>query len=253
MFDPDYAGTVTGANFIDDDSINAHLPPRDLDHLLALYDGEVRWVDDHIARILAAVDELGIADRTAIIVTADHGDEFFEHGSKGHGVTLYREVMQVPLVIRARGLTPGAVVDVPVSLTDVAPTVLALLGIEQRTSGNGVSLIGAGRGKALADRGPIYGVRCLGGQPGCRAMQHSTSGTLIHSFWPLGIEFYAPADPAQHNDLAGSSEWPRSQQLSLLTTALNRQWTRYRGAGGRRGTATVDAATRERLRKLGYE
>jgi arylsulfatase A-like enzyme len=99
-----------------------------VEHLLALYDGEIRWVDEHVARLLAVVEELGVADQTAIIVTADHGDEFFEHGIKGHERTLYREVVQVPLIMRVRGITRGIVVQTPISLADVPPTILDRMG-----------------------------------------------------------------------------------------------------------------------------
>ena len=83
MFDPDYTGDVTGVGFMDDPTINRNMPRRDLEHLLALYDGEIRYTDDHLGQLFDLLAERGILDETIIVVTADHGDEFFEHGGKG--------------------------------------------------------------------------------------------------------------------------------------------------------------------------
>ncbi len=141
MFDPDYKGSITGKNFIFNRAVRAGMPARDLEHLLALYDGEIRWVDDHIAKLLRFLGEAGLYESTAVIITADHGDEFFEHGFKGHRRTLYREVTQVPLVIRAPGARAGTVVDVPVSLVDVMPTVLELAGQQVPAGVEGISLV----------------------------------------------------------------------------------------------------------------
>ena len=77
MFDPGYTGSVTGNNFIFDESVNAEMPKRDLEHLIALYDGEIAWTDHHVGKILARLDELGLRDNTIVMLLADHGTEFF--------------------------------------------------------------------------------------------------------------------------------------------------------------------------------
>lgn len=253
MFDPDYKGTVTGANFYKDKAINKHLPQRDVEHLLALYDGEIRWVDDHIARILATVEQLGLAGKTAVIITSDHGDEFFEHGYKGHGRTLYNEVTHVPLVMYVPGLPGGQVIDTTVSHVDLMPTVLALLGAEAPAGLSGVDLLQTGEASRLRERVAIDGWLCnLKVRSDCLAMQKSDAGTLIHLFQPLRLEFYAPADVLQKKNLAGKSEWPRERQMSLLGSQLNGAWKSYRELRQKRGEAELDAATRDRLRDLGY-
>src|SRR6185436_11342664 len=130
MFDPDYRGDVSGDNFYFNPRVNAHMNARDLEHVVALYDGEIRLVDDHIAKLRAALDRLAIAGKTIIVLTADHGDEFFEHGNKGHHRTLYDEVLRVPLLIYVPGATiAGVRVAAGASIVDGMPTLLGMTGI----------------------------------------------------------------------------------------------------------------------------
>ena len=132
LFDPDYRGLVTGEDVWDDATLNKNMDPRDLEHLVALYDGEIRYTDLHLGKILNVLKELGVYDQTIIVVTSDHGEEFFEHGWKVHKFTLYEEVLRVPLVVRYPAKIPaGAVVAQQVRLMDVAPTILSLAGIPQ--------------------------------------------------------------------------------------------------------------------------
>jgi arylsulfatase A-like enzyme len=250
MFDPEYRGSVTGVDFFQNKAINKNMDPRDLEHILALYDGELRWVDDHIARILAVLEEMGVEDRTAVIVTSDHGDEFFEHGFKGHGRTLYGEVTRVPLVVRVPGGN-GTVVDAPASLTDLMPTALRILGVEAPARMNGVDLLGTGGG--LRDRAAVYAWLCsLKQQTNCQAMQHGGEGTLIHRFQPTRVEFYGPEDVLQQRDQARTGGWPRESQLTALERSLNARWQSFRRTGGERGSVELDQATLDRLRDLGY-
>jgi arylsulfatase A-like enzyme/HEAT repeat protein len=93
------------------------------------YDGEVRFVDAQVARLVDWIR--AHRPRALVIIAADHGEEFGEHGGHYHGTTLYEEQVRVPLVFSLLGSGPlePARIDAPVGLVDVAPTVLALLGI----------------------------------------------------------------------------------------------------------------------------
>jgi arylsulfatase A-like enzyme len=73
----------------------AALQPADLEHLLALYDGEIRYTDDHLKRVLSHLAERGLDAGTLVFVTSDHGEEFLEHGSWEHQKTLYEEVVRI--------------------------------------------------------------------------------------------------------------------------------------------------------------
>ncbi|HEX6884559.1 MAG TPA: sulfatase [Planctomycetota bacterium] len=123
--------------------------PADAVKLGDVYDGEVRYTDDHVGRLLAGLEAFGLADDTLVVVVADHGEEFHDHGGLGHGHSLHREVMRVPLVFRAPGLAPRRVRELARQV-DVLPTVLELLGLPARPGIPGRSLAPALRGEPLA-------------------------------------------------------------------------------------------------------
>jgi len=133
IFDPDYQGTITGDDILDRTDLVPGMDPRDLQHIVALYDGEIRYTDDHLQRLFDELKRRDFIDNTIIIITADHGEEFLEHGGTGHSHTCYEEVLRVPFIVRIPGGKPVAsTVDTPVSLLDIFPTVMDLLGLERR-------------------------------------------------------------------------------------------------------------------------
>jgi arylsulfatase A-like enzyme len=94
-----------------------------------LYEGEIRYVDAELARLLVALKARGQYDTALIVLASDHGEEFWEHGRYEHGHTLYEEVLRVPLAVKLPGSMQRVHVAAPVSTTAVAPTVLDVLGI----------------------------------------------------------------------------------------------------------------------------
>jgi hypothetical protein len=252
MFDPDYRGTVSSADFLHNPAIHKGMATQDLAHILALYDGEIRWVDDQISRVLAVLQELGLENSTLVVVTADHGDEFFEHGHKGHQRTLYREVLHVPLILKGPGVPRGRTFDLPVGLVDVMPTILDLVHVTQPADMDGRSLLPFFVGATDENR-VLDGWLCdLTRRRGCQASRTSGVGTVIHRFQPLKVEFYATDDKAEHRDLGATSSWPREEQLSLLASDLRAKWTRFLDLGTRRGTVRIDPLTLQRIHELGY-
>jgi len=122
-----------GNSFVDLPNIRAgHFIPTAEDRLRLkeLYLAEVRYVDDEIGRFFAALKEQGIYDDALIIVTSDHGEEFWEHNGFEHGHTLYNEVIHVPLIVKAPGGQPRGVVAQPVGTVGIVPTVLELCAAE---------------------------------------------------------------------------------------------------------------------------
>lgn len=120
------------------------LNEEDLAYLTGLYDGHVAFGDACVGRIRQCLQDLGLARDTALIVTADHGEEFMEHGGFDHGRTLYEEVLHVPLVMEAPGRTARRkVVPEVVRLLDVAPTIMDLVGLPMPKSMQGRSLLPA--------------------------------------------------------------------------------------------------------------
>jgi len=119
-------------------------PPsmEDIEYIKQVYMGEIRFTDYHVGRLLNRLRALGMYDDSMIIITADHGEEFWEHNGFEHGHTLYDELVHVPLIIKYPGSAAPArkVVDTQVRLIDVMPTVFDWLGIEQPESFIGESL-----------------------------------------------------------------------------------------------------------------
>jgi len=161
-FDPDYDGGLDGRDYWSNRAIfDAGAEPprrvsdRDLHHLIALYEGEIAWVDAAIGRILDRLEELGRLEGALIVVTADHGEEFFEHGNRGHRRTLFDEVLRVPLLIvppSAAPRTAARTSDALVSLSDVLPTIIDYAGIDEPVVSAGRSLRPALEGRVLAAR-----------------------------------------------------------------------------------------------------
>lgn len=117
-----------------------------LKRLIKLYDEEIRYTDHELGVFLKNLQELDVGlHNTSVIVTSDHGDEFMEHGGLGHGpITvrpkLYDELLRVPLVIAGESL-PRKKVDNQVSLLDLGPTILELVGLEKSSGFLGKSLV----------------------------------------------------------------------------------------------------------------
>ncbi len=110
-----------------------HFPARlegpELSRVVALYDGEIRRADRHLAKIWRLLGQKEFADRTAILVTSDHGEELMDHGNMEHGMgKLYDENIKVPLILKLPDGTRGNVTS-PVSGVDVVPTFLDLAGV----------------------------------------------------------------------------------------------------------------------------
>ncbi len=133
------------------------LGPRDADYLFNLYDSEIAFTDRSIGKLLDGLDELGLGDDTLILLTADHGEEFLERKTIGHGGSLFNELIRVPLIVRypdyrptpahPRALWPeegwrGSVLETPVALIDLFPTVLDYLGIAPQGPLAGRSFLG---------------------------------------------------------------------------------------------------------------
>ena len=123
------------------------LSPEYRARLVDLYDDEVLAMDAKVGELVAAVRERH--PDTVFVVTADHGEEFLEHGGIGHAETLYDEVLRVPLIVAGPGVAKGVRVPALVSLADVVPTVLDVLAAPVPAGLDGQSLAGALRGETL--------------------------------------------------------------------------------------------------------
>lgn len=148
LFDENYTGTAQGTfQWLKTYIKGMHrepnrIDPRDLEYIKSLYDGEIRYTDLHVRRLLDAVDKAVGLDHCLVILTSDHGEEFNDHGSmEGHQWTLYDEIIRVPLIVRFPGAAhAGKVVDAPVELLDIAPTILDFAEVDAPATFQGESL-----------------------------------------------------------------------------------------------------------------
>src|SRR5262249_23615263 len=92
------------------------------------YEGEIAFADHCVGQVLEKPRQLGRYDDTLVVITGDHGEMLGEHGELNHGFFIYEGALRVPLVIRVPGAAPTARhVDAPVSLIDIAPTIVSLV------------------------------------------------------------------------------------------------------------------------------
>ena len=110
--------------------------PREID----VYDGEIVRADAHLGALLRHLREREDWNRTVVVVHADHGEEFREHGGLRHGTSLHEEQVRVPLVIRVPGAGPRRIAR-PVGLADVHPTIVQLMGLDDPGARQGRSLL----------------------------------------------------------------------------------------------------------------
>ncbi len=134
--DPAYDGDVDGRNFARIVRERRELTPEEREHVIALYDAEIRFTDDALGRILRELPE-----DTLVVVTADHGEEFFEHGGWGHQSSVFDEQVRIPLIFHWPGHFEPRVVPDQVRLIDLMPTLLTIAGARRQPATQGRSLL----------------------------------------------------------------------------------------------------------------
>ncbi|MGH9380490.1 MAG: sulfatase [Thermoanaerobaculia bacterium] len=112
-----------------------------LAHEMGWYDGSIRALDVEIGRLAERLEELGLAERTLLAFTSDHGEEFLEHGRHFHGQSVYGELNQVPLLLHGAGVPAGREVTETVRSIDVVPTLLDISGLAAPERAQGRSLV----------------------------------------------------------------------------------------------------------------
>jgi len=214
------------------------------DALIRLYDETVTHADSVLAEVLDVIRTHDTNDRSSVVVvTADHGEEFFEHGRFGHGKTLYDEVIHVPLVIAGPGVPAGQARDEPAMLADIAPTLAKLVGIAPDPSWVGHDLLHPGsRGPAYAELIREGGLEAYMSSDGRRKYVEITE-TLGAE--PRSELFDLKADPAESRTIPLPASDPlRDEMLRVRASA--------RAAALAREATAIDESAEERLRALGY-
>jgi len=197
--------------------------PAEQELVKALYDAEIAAQDEEIGRVLATLDSLGLAEKTLVVLSADHGEELFDHGWLGHASTslngtLYEELIHVPLIISLPSrLKTNTRVESLVQSVDLIPTLFDLLGLELSFPCQGSSFLDLLTG---GDRSPtreqifcetsVCGYQCpdSGAVTWLRALstgQAKLVETLVPGQAPHFALFDLETDPKESRDLARES------------------------------------------------
>lgn len=155
--DPSYRGPFKYHKFNRIDLPDEDLTAEDIGHIRGLYDGAVFAVDREVGRLIDKIRNSPLGANTLIVLTADHGENLFEHGWMGHGDELWSEEgLRVPILVWGPGLKPSRV-DQPVSLVDLTPTLLDWAGLNSRYGmTDGKSLLPQIRGKEPLSSRSLY-------------------------------------------------------------------------------------------------
>ena len=222
--------------------------PERAEELRKLYASNIEYLDGFLAKLFAALKERGLYENTVIAFTADHGEEFHEHGGWWHGTTLYEEQIHVPLIVKPAGKTAAGRREASFArLADVTPTLLAAAGLSAPAGVQGRDLFGSSAAPTA-----VYA-------------EEDHEGNVLESIrtadWKLivandgnprglaPVELYdMRSDPGETTNLA-DKEPARVAELRRDLEALR---TASRASAVKGTTGTIDAADEERLRALGY-
>ncbi|MEE8142910.1 MAG: sulfatase [Planctomycetota bacterium] len=195
---------------------SAQLEPDTIGRLEKLYNGEIAYLDSQVGRLLAGLELRGLDSETIVLLTADHGEEFLDHGGFEHGHTLYRELLHVPLILRAGG--ESQVITATVGLMDVAPTLCELAGIPTAPEFSGKSLVPFLDGEETRDR-PVLAEGNMWGESG-QAWRNG-SYTLIRQPTVRRPQLFdTRADPKEQTDLSAEQSSQRDRMLLDLDLIL---------------------------------
>lgn len=190
----------------------AHFPKDKIQLVKDIYADSLDYVDAQISTLINFLKAKRIWDDTVIVITSDHGQAFYEHGFASHASAIFNEVMKVPLIIRSPGLEPG--IDHRLAQhVDIAPSVLALLGIPPHPSFQGIDLllspVDSRRSAYLVAQTPLayqYGVIRSGLK-------------LVYDEWERRYSLYDLAtDPSETKDVAGLHPLEMDQLAQRLQT-----------------------------------
>jgi arylsulfatase A-like enzyme len=219
--------------------------------VLGEYMGEIAYIDDCLGRFFSELDKRGILDKTLVVLTADHGEEFFEHSMWGHGHSLFNEVVDIPLIMRYPALIPpGTKVSTLASLVDILPTLYDFSGIQASHVLPGKSLLPFLReGDAVADGHKSYGEVLRGGQMAL----YITDGTYKLLKCEKGVleetlMFSILEDPSENTNLSDSLP----DLKNSLLIAMEEIHKSSSSNAVEQKEVEIDKTTEDQLKAMGY-
>jgi len=229
------------------------IAPATREDVIETYDEEAEFADGEIERLLRGLDARALSKSTIVVLLADHGEEFLEHGEWEHGHNLHEQVLRVPMIVAGPGIPAGERREEPVDLLDVAPTLVDLAGLPK---------VRKFRGRALfsrEDRGALESGRPLFSQVSVGTLTPTRQASILQDGWRYirhrsrkgekVVEeelFDRASDPEELNDLA-AAEPERLARMRETLRAVRRTLSR---------PVTIEQETDEemleRLKSLGY-
>lgn len=266
LYFPDYNGSLSGVmqDFRPFLSGQKTLSPIDLKYFVALYDAEIKYTDDQIGKVLDKLKTLGIYDDMMIIVVADHGEEFMEHGGLSHGLTTYQELIHIPLIIKFPAkyrspIPPSSRMRRPVTTIDVAPTILDALGIPPYEGFMGRSLIDTEMTEGEWEERILFSKTDRHYSHHIAVIKEGMK--FIHGYFP-GDPFFPDkrkqeiymlgADPGEKNNLAEARPEILEEMRAILFENVKEERKLHRVYMSTEAPVTFDEATIKRLEALGY-
>jgi len=233
------------------DAHRPYNPPVHVERLLPgqPYLGEVRRIDEQLGRIREELVSLGLADRTLVVITADHGEGNGEHGETTHSYFVYESTMRIPLILWGGGVPRGLRVPTLVRSVDVAPTLLDWLDLPGLPDSQGVSLrpllVGETDDLRLTGYGESIEPLAAFGSDVLRSVQVG-KWKYIHKLEPE--LFDVEADPAERDNLAPS----HPEIVARLRTEMAELIAEAERVQSADALAVVAEEERAQLQALGY-
>ena len=224
---------------------------------IALYDAEIAYTDENIGVLLQTLEQLNIANRTLVVLTSDHGEEFLEHGGTGHGQSLYEEQIRVPLIMRYPHVLPASrIIKERAKMIDIMPTILDLLGIGWDGHMEGASLLPLVRQDNIeSHENYIFSETYLGYFQG-KAITHNKWKYIFTEVSELrDINKLGPEELYDLDNDRGESRNLINQKPKIAKEFREKllSFTRYAHERSISSTkVSIDKRTKEQLKALGY-
>ncbi|HXV77504.1 MAG TPA: sulfatase-like hydrolase/transferase [Candidatus Polarisedimenticolaceae bacterium] len=216
------------------------------------YAGEIAYVDSQLGRLVAALDEQGLRERTLIFVIGDHGESLGDHGELTHGFFVYDSVMRVPFIVSAPALFAGprVVDDAVASVVDLLPTVADMLGIDEIPPLDGSSLLRGGgsteRAVYMESMNPYF-------DHGWSPLMALRGASDKYIRAPRAEYYRLDADPAEQDNLVGRAPAGVGRSIDRRASALGEMLERWPSVERAADDAIpLDPESLARLQSLGY-
>ncbi|MCP4148432.1 MAG: sulfatase [bacterium] len=258
-FGNDYQGSFTGcregfcaSTFLEKvNTDNWTIPEEELRYITALYDNGILYTDNQVNRLFDRLKELELFEDSLIIITSDHGEEFMEHGRTLH-LQMYREVMQVPLIIKLPGKNKPVRIKNAVGVIDIMPTALDITEIEHSDL-QGRSLLPLIKGEDEKNRfvfSTLFGLEPEG-EYGL-FLRHGSNSFFTHNRFTNTELYDTMSDPQEKQNIAEKDKRTKMELLKKTREFFKMQQKIQKHFKFKKTQSVLSKEDREKLKSLGY-